>query len=425
MNKVNNYLIFWFGQAVSQLGSSMTSFALTIWVFKQTGSAMSVSLLAFCSYLPYVLVSVLAGGFVDKHSKRAILILSDTIAAICTISIFISIQLNMLSIWQICFVNIIVGFMNAFQSPTASIVTGLLVPDGQYEKASGLNSFSSNLITVVSPVLAGMFMAFAGLKMVLLIDFLSFLFAVGTLLFVEIMEPACQDKKETAKPLNGLQEGWTFLKQHKGILYIMLSMAMINFFSRLTYENILSPMILSRSGDDSTIYGIVSGVLGIGGIIGGIWVTTGRKKKNPLKMIYCSAIISFLLGDLLMGTGRSPLAWCIAGLAASIPIPFIIAGQNVILYKIVPLQMQGRIFSIRNAIQYSTIPVGILLGGYLADFVFEPFMASTNTLAVMLQKIIGTGSGSGMAVMFVCTGVLGSICSFLGYKNKYIRSLQD
>ena len=167
MKKLNNYLLFWFGQAVSQLGSFTTSFALTIWVFKQTGSAMSVSLLSFCSYLPYVLVSILAGGFVDKHSKKSILIISDTIAAICTISIFFCLQMNMLSIWQICFVNLIVGFMNAFQSPSASIVTGLLVPNEQYDKASGLNSFTSNLVTVVSPVLAGMFMAFAGLKMVL------------------------------------------------------------------------------------------------------------------------------------------------------------------------------------------------------------------------------------------------------------------
>lgn len=424
MKKVTNYIIFWFGQALSQLGSSMTSFALIIWVFRQTGSAMSVSLLTFCSYLPYVLVSVLAGGFVDKHSKKVILILSDTIAAICTVGIFFCIQINMLSIWQIYFVNIIVGFMNAFQSPTASIVTGLLVPNRQYDKASGLNSFSSNLVTVSAPVLAGMFMAFAGLKMVLLIDFLSFLFAVGTVLFVTIKEPSYQDKKGRGKPFDGLYEGWNFLKQNKGILYIMLSMALINFFSRLTYENILSPMILSRSGGDSTIYGFVSGVLGIGGIIGGICVTVGRKKKNPLKMIYFSAATSFLLGDLLMGTGRNLWVWCIAGLAASIPIPFVIAGQSVILYKIVPIQMQGRIFSIRNAIQYSTIPVGILLGGYLADFVFEPFMASKCTLAAMIQNIVGTGSGSGMSVMFLCTGILGSIFSCLAYRNKYIQNLK-
>lgn len=423
MKKINNYLLFWFGQAVSQLGSSMTSFALTIWVFKQTGSAMSVSLLSFCSYLPYVLVSILVGGFVDKHSKKSILIISDTIAAICTINIFFSFQMNRLSIWQICFVNLIVGFVNAFQSPAASIVTGLLVPNEQYDKASGLSSFSSNLVTVVSPVLAGMFMAFAGLKMVLLIDFLTFLFAVGTVLLVVIKEPVSQVKRGEGKPFDGLRDGWSFLKQNKGILYIMLSMALINFFSRLTYENILSPMILSRSGGNSTVYGIVSGVLGIGGIIGGVWVTVGRKKP-PIKMIYFSAAISFFFGDLLMGTGRNLWIWCIAGLAASVPIPFVMAGQSVILYKIVPIQMQGRIFAIRNAVQYSTIPVGILLGGYLADYVFEPFMASNNALSTMLQKVVGNGSGCGMAVMFLCTGVMGTILCCIAYKNKYIQQLK-
>lgn len=183
-------------------------------------------------------------------------------------------------------------------------------------------------------------------------------------------------------------------------------------------------MILSRSGGNSTVYGIVSGVLGFGGIIGGAFVTLGRKKKNPVKLIYFSAAISFLLGDLLMGAGRNLWVWCIAGLAASIPIPFVMAGQSIILYQTVPIHMQGRIFSIRNAIQYSTIPVGILLGGYLADFVFEPFMASKKTLSVMLQNIVGTGTGSGMAVMFLCTGVLGCIFSCLAYKNQYIRSLK-
>lgn len=426
MKKITrNYFVFWFGQAVSQLGSSMTSFALTIWIYKQTGLAMSLSLLSFCTYLPYVMVSIFAGGFVDRHSKKAILIIADTIAAIGTASIFLGFQFNMLSTWQIYCVNIITGFMNAFQSPAASIVTGLLVPDGQYEKASGLNSFSSNLITVAAPVFAGMLMAFGGLKVVVLIDLLTFLFGVGTVLSVSIKEPSRQKKKVSKKTFEGLTEGVSFLRENKGLLYIILNMAFINFFSRLTYENILSPMILSRSGGNSTVFGIVSGVLGIGGIIGGILVTVGKKKGNPLKMIFFSAAISFLLGDLLMGVGRNLMVWCIAGLAASIPIPFIMAGQNLILYRLVPIHMQGRVFSLRNAVQYSTIPVGILLGGYLADYVFEPFMASTCELSLILKKIVGTGAGSGMAVMFLCTGILGSILSCVAYRNKYVQSIKS
>ncbi|MBE5966592.1 MAG: MFS transporter [Lachnospiraceae bacterium] len=422
--KETNYLLFWFGQAISQLGSAMTGHALTIWVYAQTNSAMTVSLMAFCSYLPYILVSIFAGSFVDKYSKKAILILSDTIAALGTASIFFSIHMDLMSIGQIYIVNIIVGFMNAFQSPASSIVTGLLVPNKDYKKASGLNSFSGNLVAVSSPVLAGMIMAFGGLRTVLFIDFISFFFAVGTVFFVSIPEPVNPDHKGIKNPFDGLKEGWAFLQQNKGILYIMLSMALINFFSRLTYENILTPMILSRSGGNSTIYGIINGILGIGGIIGGILVTIGKRKKDPLRMIYFSTSISFLLGDLLMGTGRNLPAWCIAGLAASIPIPFIMAGESLILYQTVPVQMQGRIFSIRNAIQFSTIPVGILMGGYLADYVFEPFMASNHAVAIMLQKIVGNSSGSGMAVMFLCTGTLGAISSCLAYRNKHIRSLK-
>ena len=368
------------------------------------------------------MVSIFAGSFVDKFSKKAILVISDTVAAICTISIVVSIQMDSLTILQIYLVNIIVGFMHAFQSPTASIVTGLLVPSNEYEKVSGLNSLSNNLITVAAPVFAGMFMAFGGLKLILIIDLLSFLFAMASLLIVAIKEPI-QRIRSKGKPFEGFKEGWTFLNQNKGILYIMFSLAMMNFFSRLTYENILSAMILSRSNGDMNAYGIVSGVLGVGGIIGGLWVTVGKKNRNPIKLIYFSAAISFLFGDILMGVGQNIWVWCIAGIAASFPIPLIVAGQNVILYKKVPVEMQGRIFSIRNAIQFSTIPIGILLGGYLADYVFEPFMITRAN--ILLQSIVGKGPGSGMAVMFICTGILGCGFSCLFYKNKQVQSIQS
>lgn len=97
--KKANFLVFWIGQSVSQLGSATTSFALTIWVFEQSQSAMAVSLIILCSYLPYILVSILSGGIVDKFSKKTILIASDTIAAICTIGIAISMYAGTLSVW--------------------------------------------------------------------------------------------------------------------------------------------------------------------------------------------------------------------------------------------------------------------------------------------------------------------------------------
>jgi hypothetical protein len=94
------------------------------------------------------------------------------------------------------------------------------------------------------------------------------------------------------------------------------------------------------------------------------------------------------------------------------------------MYKVIPKEIQGRVFTVRNAIQYCTIPVGILLGGYLADYVFEPFMKSNNQYAKLLQMLVGTGKGSGMAVMFLCTGVFGFVASILWYRNNEIGKLQ-
>lgn len=123
-----------------------------------------------------------------------------------------------------------------------------------------------------------------------------------------------------------------------------------------------------------------------------------------------------------MSVGRNVIFWSIAGVMASLPIPFVIAGQRLVLYEKVPEQIQGRVFAVRNAIQFSTIPLGILLGGFLADYVFEPFMRKENGITAVLHTLVGTGSGSGMAVMFLCTGILGSLFSFISYHKKEIKA---
>jgi MFS transporter, DHA3 family, macrolide efflux protein len=424
-NKFRNFILFWLSQSVSQLGSSMTSYALIIWAYKQTSSAMSVSLMTFYSYLPYIIVSVFAGAFIDAHKKKKIMLWSDTIAAICSVAIWILLITDNLKIWHIYIVNSVNGFMNAFQSPASTVAMGIIVPRDKYAKASGMNSFSNSLLTVVTPMLAAFISSFGGLKIIILIDLITFVFAFAVLLlFIHIPEQLDKEAKDRKGVFNGFREGVTFLHQHRGIWYIIISMAFLNFFSRLTYENILSPMILGRSGGNDRVLGIVSGILGIGGVAGGLTVSVVKLPKDNLKLIYFSAAFSFAFGDLLMGLGQNSYIWSIAAIAASVPIPFISAGMNVIMYNTIPKEVQGRVFAVRNAVQYCTIPIGILLGGALADYVFEPFMLSKNKLALLLQKVVGTGTGSGMAVMFLFTGVLGALTSILWYRNKNIRMLK-
>ena len=184
-------------------------------------------------------------------------------------------------------------------------------------------------------------------------------------------------------------------------------------------------MILARSSGNSITLGIVNACMGIGGIVGGIVISVKKESRHKAVAIYASAALSFLFGDLMMAVGRDTFWWSVAAIAASLPIPFIMANQNAILYQKIPSVMQGRVFAVRNAIQYSTIPVGIILGGYLADYVFEPFMVSENEIAGMLEKIVGNGAGSGMAAMFLCTGVCGFMVSIASCRNKEIKKLDS
>lgn len=423
-NNFNRYIIFWLSQSVSQLGSSMTSLALILWAYTQEGSAMTVSLMSFFNYMPYIIVSLFTGTFVDSHSKKKIMLVSDSIAAVCSSMIFVLSIKNGLQIWHIYMVNFIIGFMNAFQGPASAVAIGKIIPKDKLAQVSGMNSFSSNLITVLSPVLAASLFSYGGMKFILLIDLLSFIMAFLVLFFM-IKVPENEYKKTKRQSMfSGCSEGFCYLKHNRGIFAIVVTMALLNFFSRITYENILSPMILARSENDSVILGVVNAVMGIGGIVGGIIVATGKFSKDNVKMIYVSAMLSFLLGDVMMGVGRNIVFWSIAGLAASLPIPFINAGQNVILYQKVPEEIQGRVFAVKNSLQFSTIPLGILLGGFLAEYVFEPFMLTDSFITTVLHIVVGEGQGSGMAVMFLCSGILGSLFSFISYRQKDIQSLR-
>ncbi len=416
------YIILWLSQSVSGLGSSMTGFALVLWAYGQSHSAMPVSLMSFCNYVPYVLLSLFAGDFIDRHKKKTIMLVSDSIAAAGSLAVLAFQFAGCLEVWNICAINAVVGITNAFQQPASAVATGRLVPNEMISNVGGMNSFSNNLIVVFSPMLAAFLFAAGGLPLILLIDLASFVFAFCVLLFFITIPEQAQDKTHSS-PFAGIAEGFEFLKKEKGIFYIMFTIALINFCSRLTYENILSPMILLRSSGDSIVLGTVNACMGVGGIAGGIIVSVKKESRHKAVAIYVSAALSFLFGDLMMAVGKN-VFWCSAGaVAASLPIPFIMANQNTILYRKIPAAMQGRVFAVRNAIQYSTIPAGIILGGWLADYVFEPFMSSGNRLVGMLEIIVGDSAGSGMAAMFLCTGICGFTVSLVSCFNQEIRKL--
>lgn len=419
----STFVIFWLSQSVSQLGSAMTAYALTIWAFKTTDSAMTVSLLTFCSTVPYILVSIFVGAYVDRHNKKRIMLLCDLAAVLCTFSVLFIYLSGGLKVYHIYIVNTVIGVMNAFQSPAQSVAVGIMVPKEKYTVASGMNSFSYSLVMILSPMIASFVSSLFGFTAVLAVDIISFFAAFLILLFFISFEDTPKNSEQKGGIFEGIKEGFDYLKSNKGLLYVIISMALINFFSRLTYENILTPMILKRSGGSELCYVIVNGVMGAAGVLGGLVILTGKVKWNCIKMIYYSCFVSFLFGDMSMGFGQSLPVWCFGAVMASFPIPFIDAGMQPLVYKLVPKDMQGRVFAVKNAIQRCAVPPGIILGGFLADKVFCPFMEGASPLASFFKLLVGDSPGAGMGVMFLMTGILGGLSSLFWYKNEHIRKL--
>ena len=168
------FLILWTSQSISTLGSSMTSYALILWVFQQTHSVMGTAKLAVFSYLPSIIFSFFAGALVDRCDKKKIMILCDTIAAAGTLTIFILMASGNISIWHIYVVNIVLSLMNSFQTPASDVAISEIVPKKYYLRIGGLQSLSGSLVTILTPALATLLLTLAGIQVVLIFDLLSF-----------------------------------------------------------------------------------------------------------------------------------------------------------------------------------------------------------------------------------------------------------
>ena len=137
-NKMYNFMIFFISQTVSELGTSMTGFATVIWMYSNSGQVMSSSLLAICNTVPYLIVSLLGGVVVDKMNKKKIMLICDSIAAAGSVMLLGCYILGYLQLWVLCLVNIINGFMNAFQNPASQVAVTLLVEQKDYARIGGI-----------------------------------------------------------------------------------------------------------------------------------------------------------------------------------------------------------------------------------------------------------------------------------------------
>lgn len=176
-NKMYNFMLFFISQTVSELGTSMTGFATVIWMYSNSGQVMSSSLLAICSTVPYLTVSLFGGAVVDKTNKKKIMLICDSIAAVGSVILLSCYILGYLQLWVLCLVNVINGFMNAFQNPASQVAVTLLVDEKDYARIGGIQSTMGAMVGIFQPILATTILNVFGLQWILIVDLCTFFFA--------------------------------------------------------------------------------------------------------------------------------------------------------------------------------------------------------------------------------------------------------
>jgi MFS transporter, DHA3 family, macrolide efflux protein len=420
------FTIIWCGQLVSMLGTGMTRFALLIWAYQQTGSATTLALLGFFSWLPMILISPLAGVWVDRLDRRRILILADLGSGLLTLFVLSTYATGTLVLWHIYLLEALTSVLDAFQYPAYMAATSTLLNKAEYARANGMRSLAYDGTLIAAPILGGLLLPLIGIGGVMMVDIATFGVAMLTLLLVRI--PASHAAQPEEKHESLWQQagfGFRFIFARKGLMGLMLIFMGIELFATLTYFAVLPALILKRTGGDEAALGLVQAMLGVGGVVGGLLVSVWGLPRRKIHAVlgYCG--LSFLLGDLLFATGRSLPAWIIAASVAAVFIPFIVSADRTIWQSKVPPAVQGRVFSAASMFRWGTKPLGYLLAGPLADRLLEPAMQPDGALAPLFGWLVGTGPGAGIGLMFVGTAVLGALMSFSGYLFRSIRCVED
>ena len=411
--------VVWVGQLVSNLGSAMTSFGLAIWVYQETGSATQLALIVLASRLPMLLVSPFVGALVDRWDRRWAMILADTGAALGTFAAMMLLVTGNLETWHLYVTLAFSGIFQAFQFPAYSAATTLMVPKEQYARASGLVQLAGSIGRIVAPAIAAVVVVWSGLTVLFVADFLTFLFAVGTLLLVRF--PQAERSVRRGTGVRGLLleawEGLQFVLDRRALFILMLSFVVVNF--GFAFQGVLLiPLLLNLT--TAAVAGLIVSIGAGAVVLGSLALTVWGGPKDRIAGVYVP-IMAMGVGLILMGISPA-IMLVIAGLVLMMGTHPTAGGSSQAIWQSkVPENLQGRVFAIRQVSAMAASPIAFLLAGTLADRFFEPLMADSGGL---LGDLLGSGPGRGIGVMFVLAGVLVVTTAAVAWTNPRIKNLE-
>jgi len=373
--KLKAFLLILAGQVVSILGSTLSGFALGIWLYQTTGSASNFALTALCSVLPRLLVSPLAGGLVDRYSRKWMMALGDSGAAVCTLGLAALFFGGRMHPWQVFLGTALSSACSALQEPAYDALVASAVQKAQLGRANGLIQFGQGLAEVLAPALAGVLVALIGVPGVLFVDLATFVIAVTTLLLVSVPEQGVragigqvQDSPSGRVSLwAGLNEGWKVVRVEAGLSALLRFQMLFSFLWSL-FAVLVSPMILGFTGAPGL--GLALSVAGGGKLVGSLALVAG------------------------------------AAFLAHFTLAFVAGLNQSIWQSQVGGAVMGRVLGLRQAAVQGATLVAYLLAGGMADRLLNPLLLPGGALVSGLGAWIGVGPGRGIAALCILIGLV-------------------
>jgi MFS transporter, DHA3 family, macrolide efflux protein len=420
MRGMRTFTTVWLGQVASQLGTGLTGFGLGVYVFERTHSVTLFGLLIFAASLPSLVLMPLSGALVDRWDRRRVMIVADVGSGLCTVALAALLWAGTLQVWQICAMMALLTVFGELQMLAFAASIALLVPREHLGRASGLLQTGASATQVLSPVVAGILVQTIGLRGVLLIDFCTYLVAIGATLAVRF--PTL--RREGARSTDGLRRdlayGWRFIAARPGLLGLLAFFCAV-FFAHSLGSVLFTPLALSFT--TAAGLGVVLSVGSVGGVVGGMLMSTWG---GPRRRVAGALAAGCLAGVSMMLAGARPSVAVMGagffGMFATMPI--LLGSLQVVWQTKTPLEAQGRVFAIRRMIPSAMALPAYLLAGPLADRVFEPMLARGGVLSGSVGAVIGVGPGRGVGFLFVLAGLVPVVAALAVWLSPRVRNVE-
>ncbi|MGW4871561.1 MFS transporter [Streptomyces chartreusis] len=422
------FMLVWSGQAVSLVGNSVLRFAFVFETWSATGRATALTTLSLCALLPQVLLSPLAGAFVDRVSRRTALQLADGGGLLVVALLAVLHFTGGLHTREVYGAVMLLGGAAAFQFPALGAAVPLLVDKRQLQRANSLLASAKSTADVGGPALGGLLVAFSGIGFILVADLVSFALALAAIRVVRMRGDNGPAAKAAGGPRKKLVaeavEGMRFLFRFPSLRDLMLAFCFVNLVMVFGFAAV-QPMVLARSGGETSALASVNTAIGVGGVAGGLLMAAWSGPRNRARGMLLGIIGMCLSAQVAMALAGEVVGWCAAILVGAALMPMINGTMQAIVQTKVPQEWHGRVFGAVMFLSQLSVPLATAVSGPLADHVFEPQAADGAGIFVVLGPLLGDGPGSGMAAMLLIAGLCGITVAVLSMSRRTVREIDS